>query len=126
MLKLKEYREAAGISQAELARRVGISRSRYNNYELGVRTADYETLLKLADELGCAVSALLDVETVGSGFAADYATLSREEILSKLTALSDEDLRRLVLELDAARCTGALAEYLAGASSVNKSVKPKK
>lgn len=59
MLNLKKYREALGISQAELARRLGMSRGRYNNYEHGLRTADYETLLKLSEELGCTVEDLI-------------------------------------------------------------------
>ncbi len=59
MLNIKKYREKMGISQAELSRRIGVSRQTFNNYELGKREADYETLLKIAEELHTSVQALL-------------------------------------------------------------------
>lgn len=59
MLNIKKYRERLGISQAELARRIGLPRQTLNNYELGKREADYETLLKLSEELNTTVQDLL-------------------------------------------------------------------
>lgn len=59
MLNIKKYRERLGISQAELARRIGLPRQTLNNYELGKREADYETLLKLSEELNTTVQGLL-------------------------------------------------------------------
>jgi repressor LexA len=53
-----------GISQAELSRRIGVSRQTFNNYELGKREADYETLLKIAEELHTSVQALLTDENL--------------------------------------------------------------
>lgn len=57
MLNTKKYRKQLGLSQAEIARRLGISRQTFNNYELGKREADYETLLKIAEELHASVQA---------------------------------------------------------------------
>lgn len=62
MLNIKKYREKLGISQAELGRRIGVSRQTLNNYELGKREADYETLLKLSEELNATVQELLTDE----------------------------------------------------------------
>lgn len=59
MLNTKKYRKQLGLSQAEIARRLGISRQTFNNYELGKREADYETLLKIAEELHTSVQDLL-------------------------------------------------------------------
>lgn len=59
MLNLKRLREAKGASQAMVARELNISRQTYNNYELGKREADYETLLKLAEYFGTSVDCLL-------------------------------------------------------------------
>ena len=68
MLNLKTFREHLGISQAEMARRLDISRQTYNNYELGKREADYEMLLKMAEIFNISVGALLydDVESEDS------------------------------------------------------------
>lgn len=59
MLHLKEIREKKGISQAEVARQIEVSRQTYNNYELGKREADYETLLKLSEVLETSVEEIL-------------------------------------------------------------------
>lgn len=57
--QLIELRIAAGLSQQELADRLGISRSRLGNYELGERRPDLELLSKLADFFRVPVDQLL-------------------------------------------------------------------
>lgn len=59
MTAIRKIREQADISQAEAARRIGISRQAYSNYELGKRQADYEMLLKIAEVFHCTVDELL-------------------------------------------------------------------
>lgn len=59
MLALKEIREGKNLTQADVARELGISRQTYNNYELGKRQADYETLLRLAELFDTSVEHLL-------------------------------------------------------------------
>jgi transcriptional regulator with XRE-family HTH domain len=48
-MRLKELREAQGISQSELARRLGIPQQTYNHYERGDRTLPYDVLIQLAN-----------------------------------------------------------------------------
>jgi len=48
-LKLKMLRIEAGMSQEELAKKLGISRSCLANYEIGKRQPDREMLVKIAD-----------------------------------------------------------------------------
>lgn len=48
-------REKAGLSQAELARRCGWSRSTICEYEAGTRSATPGNLLKIAEALNCPV-----------------------------------------------------------------------
>ena len=45
----KELRKAAGLSQTEMAKRLGISRSTVGMYETGQREPDFETLEMIAD-----------------------------------------------------------------------------
>ncbi|HAM68523.1 MAG TPA: hypothetical protein DCP68_02765 [Ruminococcus sp.] len=59
MTAIRKIRESIGISQAEAARRIGLSRQAYSNYELGKRQADYETLLKMAETFSVSVDELL-------------------------------------------------------------------
>lgn len=59
MLALKQIRESLGISQAEAARRLNMSRQKYGNYELGKRQADYETLLQIAEVFGTTVDRII-------------------------------------------------------------------
>jgi repressor LexA len=59
MASLKIIRERKGVSQAAVAKELGISRQAYNNYELGKRQADYETLLRLAEYFGTTVENLI-------------------------------------------------------------------
>lgn len=64
------------ISQAELARRLGVSPGAVGNWESGTRSPDAEMLSRIADALGCTV---------------DYL-LGREEMPEKPSA-TDDDLK---------------------------------
>lgn len=46
---LKELRIQRGLTQKEVANLLNMSTARYNQYETGKRTPDYETLLSIAD-----------------------------------------------------------------------------
>lgn len=58
--RLRSLREKMGISQTELAKRVGIVRPTYSNYEAGNREPDYETLKRLADFFSVSIDYLLE------------------------------------------------------------------
>lgn len=67
MTILKEKREAAGMSQAELARLTGISVRVIQNYEQGTRPlngARAITLYQIAKALHCSVEDLLDLSNL--------------------------------------------------------------
>ena len=57
--RIKELREAAGLSQAELARRANVTPSALNKVELGSRGLDLDWMLRLAPHLGVAPAELL-------------------------------------------------------------------
>lgn len=55
--KIREYREIVGISQEELARKAGISRTTLSGLESGtIKRTTTETLLKIAQALNKKVS----------------------------------------------------------------------
>lgn len=47
--KLKEIRLQKGLTQAEAAKKIGITRSSLANYESNIREPDYQTLKKIAE-----------------------------------------------------------------------------
>ena len=58
--RLKEKRVEAGLTQAELAKRAGVTARTIQNYELGNRKpANMEVIQKIADALGTTTEYLL-------------------------------------------------------------------
>ena len=63
MNKLKEYRKKSGLTQQELAEKVGISHRTLQDYEQGQKPLEGAraiTVLRMAKALGCSVEDLLD------------------------------------------------------------------
>lgn len=100
MTGLRQIRERAGLSQAETARRLGISRQAYSNYELGKRQADYETLLKLGELFGVSVEELIsdkqyiinEIQRIKENAPDDEV---RGEIMKLISGLSDSQAKQL-------------------------------
>ena len=59
MNKIREYRERYGLSQEELARRLGIDRSSVAKWESGCNTPRLAYLLELAKIFRCSVDELV-------------------------------------------------------------------
>lgn len=57
--RIRDFREAAGLSQAELARRVYVSRQTVGNWEAGRTLADVQSLVLLSQVFGTTVDALI-------------------------------------------------------------------
>jgi transcriptional regulator with XRE-family HTH domain len=47
--RIRELRLARGLSQSELSKKLGLSKSRISMYEIGERQPDFETLELIAD-----------------------------------------------------------------------------
>lgn len=67
MNRIREIREGAGITQAELHRRLGWSQARLANYELGIRKPGLEEARKMVAALNalgakCSLDAAFPVE----------------------------------------------------------------
>lgn len=63
LTNLKPLRQAVGMTQQDVATRLGITRQAYSNYEAGLREPDYDTLCALAHLLHCSLSRLLEHES---------------------------------------------------------------
>lgn len=62
MIKLEYYRNKAGLSQCDLARKVNMTQQRISSYERGIREPDLETLKVFADFFGITTDELLGIE----------------------------------------------------------------
>ena len=61
-MKIKELREAAGLSQAELVQLTGADQTTVSRWENGQRLPRTAKLPELADILGCTIDALFGRE----------------------------------------------------------------
>ena len=100
MNRIREWRDAIGITQEDLARLVGTGQSQINKLEKGERCLDKDWLLKLAPALKCRPIDLLSQEELAE-YAAIFGTSLRivndkyidvEAIIPKpIAALSSPD-----------------------------------
>ena len=59
-MRLKELRVKRGISQLKLAMDLSMNQNSISRYESGMREADYDTLIKLADYFHVSIDYLLE------------------------------------------------------------------
>lgn len=96
---LKRRAEQLGISNAEVARRVGLSERRYGNYISGRREPDLATLVKISSVLGMSLDELLSTDTKETVQTAKR--LLQDRISSATQTLEDDDLERVAIMIDA-------------------------
>lgn len=72
METLKRLRKLRNLTQKELGLRIGCSESAISQYESGKRSPDYETLLKMAEELETSANYLLTGEEDVSFFPPNF------------------------------------------------------
>ncbi|MBQ8140603.1 MAG: helix-turn-helix transcriptional regulator [Clostridia bacterium] len=64
MLNIKKYRKRLGMTQADVAQKLNVTKSAVSQYETGARNPDIFMLKKLSDILECTADELL--ETINS------------------------------------------------------------
>lgn len=60
MNKMRELRKAMGLTQKELAEKVGMTLAAVNRYENGVRVPSVNIAVRIAHALGCTVEELVE------------------------------------------------------------------
>lgn len=102
---LRKRAALLGISNAEVARRAGLTERRYGNYVTGQREPDFATLVRIATVLQSSPNDLI-------GF--DAAVPPESELLGRLTAaaslMSPRDLELVVVQAEAIVATLARTE----------------
>ena len=82
MKKLKELRKTQNKTQEEMAKELGIKKQNYQNYEIGRRNPNFETLIKIADYFKVSIDFLLEHKT--NAINLEEITLLQKEIIKKI------------------------------------------
>ncbi len=98
-MELKKYRNKYNRTQADMAKFLKITTNAYQNYELGKRTPDLDTLIKLADYFHVTVDTLLGHET-DRYLDMSFLTDAQTKLINKIKDISDLDCAKLESYLD--------------------------
>lgn len=106
--KLRKIRNEAGITQKELADKIGVKRTTVSGYETEGKEPPYNTLIKIAQTLNCSIDYLLGYaeENNSKDKAQDnfYEKLSKREDLQLLVKetedLNPDSIKRIINIID--------------------------
>ncbi|GCL71752.1 XRE family transcriptional regulator [Paenibacillus naphthalenovorans] len=110
--RLSKLREKSGLTQKELANRLGIARTTYSGYESGKREPDHQTLQKIADFFDVSTDYLLgfkEKDPVDKLIEYLELELTDEEIMERMTfkidnlTLSEEEVKEFIAFVRAKR-----------------------
>jgi transcriptional regulator with XRE-family HTH domain len=97
--RLRQRAQALGLSNAEVARRAGLTERRYGNYIAGLREPDLATIVKIAQVLATTPNHLLGIEPLPS------LRSDRDRLAARLKAavqsLEPDDVERVVVQIEA-------------------------
>jgi transcriptional regulator with XRE-family HTH domain len=104
--RLRERREALGLSQGRLGRHLGLTFSQVQKYEKGSNRIGAGRLFQIAEFLGVSTSYFYDglasAEVAGSVTAGASANVASEEVralVASFASIADQDTRASVLAL---------------------------
>jgi transcriptional regulator with XRE-family HTH domain len=95
---LRKRAEELGISNAEAARRSGLSERRYGNYVTGRREPDLATLVRIAKTLETTPNDLLGL---GDESVPSHRKLLKDRLKSAANAMDDNQLEMAVIQAEA-------------------------
>jgi transcriptional regulator with XRE-family HTH domain len=93
--RLRELRLKRNLSQEEVARHIGITRSAYSHYEINNRQPVYETLIKLADFFNVSIDYILFGNN-SSPLRRAWDTPDAQEMLQLFQNMSPEQRKKSI------------------------------
>lgn len=94
--KIAELRTRAGMTQKQLANKLGVSQQAVYYYEQGDRDIKASLLVSMAKALGCTISDLLDVDLPNEG-ANEYRLTTEEASLIRMFRSTDRRGRDTII-----------------------------
>ena len=98
--RLRELRNAQGISQYKLADEIGLSRGLLSNYEQGTREPDYSTLILLANHYHVSLDFLLGTSNVCKRFMDEQTHMRDSQLVADIFTLSTHSYTQLQSYVD--------------------------
>lgn len=92
--RIKQYREKVGLTQFQLAEKIGVSEFYISALETGRRNPGRKTLVKLANEMKIPIEALLDIETDNG------LKFTTEELYDKIKNLPTDIQKKIINIID--------------------------
>lgn len=107
--RLRERREALGLNQAELGKKLGVTGSAIGNYENGVSTPKADILFQVFDALKCDANYLFQDEMRELATTYPAYSVQEAEYIKKYRALDEHGTRAVeaILDIEYERCTAA-------------------
>ncbi len=101
--RIKALRKEKGITQKELADRLGVSASMVGQYETGVRKPKYETIQKIANSLGITTAEFADMSPISPSLSSmlvlleevDNSIRTKQKGPNESIPLSDNERQKL-------------------------------
>lgn len=90
--KIKEYRKYFGMSQEELAKKIGVGKTTISNYEVGLRSPKKTQMIKLSEVFGITIDDFFP--TSDSSATNNSPTLSE---INRISAQLDKPRQKVVL-----------------------------
>lgn len=90
MKMLRTLRKTKGLTMKQLGEIIGVSESAISQYETCKREADFETLLKLSEELDCTIDYLLRGDECKKNPLTDERQEEIIRVLDKIGALTED------------------------------------
>lgn len=95
--KIREAREHAGLTQEELATKLGVAANTLHGYEAGKHDPKSVTLAKISKICGVTVDYLLGLEDDNNIIASEKpASTTRSELIELVISLSDEEVEYIL------------------------------
>lgn len=98
---LKKARKSQGLTQSELATRIGLSQEQVACYEKGIRTPTLDKLAKLAQSLGLTYDELLGTIPPEKASNQSAPNTREKQMQSAFQKLSDNDQRFILKQVKA-------------------------
>ncbi len=97
-MRLKELRQINGLTQSQLADKLGCNQTAIGKYERGDLQPSIETLFKLADIFGCSIDYLLGYEKNSEYSHANINLSDKETRILELFSQLPEDSQRTIID----------------------------